>query len=116
MECKLYDIIELGGKPGSGNLVLGEILCFHVSEKIFDENDKIDPFKLDPISRLGYNFTLDPKVEFLKFTSQSIMVLVLMLYLSLFLKVRVFLVMSLQSWQVVKKFQKLIQIIMFLMI
>jgi len=56
MECKLYDIIELGGKPGSGNLVLGEILCFHVSEKIFDENDKIDPFKLDPISRLGYNF------------------------------------------------------------
>ena len=35
---------------------MGEILCFHVSEKIFDENDKIDPFKLDPISRLGYNF------------------------------------------------------------
>jgi len=56
MECKLHDIIELGGKPGSGNLVLGEILCFHISKNIFDENEKINPFKLDPISRLGYNF------------------------------------------------------------
>jgi len=56
MECKLHDIIELGGKPGSGNLILGEILSFHVSPDIFDENNKIDPVKLDPISRLGYNY------------------------------------------------------------
>jgi len=56
MECKLYDIINLGGKPGSGNLILGEILCFHVSENIFNTNGSIDPFKLDPISRLGNNY------------------------------------------------------------
>ena len=39
-ECKLIDIIELGGKPGSGNLILGEICHFciklprHVSHDI----------------------------------------------------------------------------------
>ena len=56
MECKLHDIIDLGGKPGSGNLVLGEIVHFHISDSIIDEDNKIDSFKLDPISRLGYNY------------------------------------------------------------
>jgi len=55
MECKLYNIIELGMKPGSGNLVLGEILNFHVRESILD-NDKINPIKLDAVSRLGHNY------------------------------------------------------------
>ena len=56
MECKLHDIVELGGKPGSGNLVLGEIVNFHIAPNILDKDEKIDPFKLDPISRLGYNY------------------------------------------------------------
>ncbi len=56
MECKLHSIIELGGKPGSGNLILGEIVGFHVSIDIFDLDNRIDPLKLDPISRLGYNY------------------------------------------------------------
>ena len=56
MECKLHDIVELGGNPGSGNLVLGEIVNFHVSPDIIDQENKIDPIKLDPISRLGYNY------------------------------------------------------------
>jgi len=56
MECKLYNILELGGKPGSGNLILGEIVCFHIKENIFKGDNEIDPYKLDPIARLGYNF------------------------------------------------------------
>tara|TARA_Y100001968_G_scaffold308241_1_gene326813 strand:- start:289 stop:1137 length:849 start_codon:yes stop_codon:yes gene_type:complete len=56
MECKLYNILELGGKPGSGNLILGEIVCFHLRENILNNNNEIDPYKLDPIARLGYNF------------------------------------------------------------
>ena len=56
MECKLYDIIELGGKPGSGNLILGEIICFHVREDILDKDKRINPYDLDPIARLGYNY------------------------------------------------------------
>ena len=30
MECKLIDIIELCSKPGSGNLILGEVVFFHM--------------------------------------------------------------------------------------
>ena len=56
MECKLHKILELGGNPGSGNLVLGEIVNFHISPDILDKDNKIDPVKLDPISRLGYNY------------------------------------------------------------
>ena len=55
MECKLYDIIELGGKPGSGNLILGEVMRFHVRNDIYT-NNKIDPLKIDAVSRLGYNW------------------------------------------------------------
>ena len=36
MECKLSNIIELGRKPGSGNLILGEVLCFHINNDILE--------------------------------------------------------------------------------
>jgi len=53
MECKLYDIITLGNKPASGNLILGEIVMFHISEDILNENNQVDPMLLDAISRMG---------------------------------------------------------------
>ncbi|MFL2988260.1 flavin reductase family protein [bacterium] len=53
MECKLHDIIYLGNKPASGNLILGEIVMFHISDKILDSNNLVDPNLLDAISRLG---------------------------------------------------------------
>jgi len=53
MECKLYDIIDLGGKPASGNLILGEIVMFHISENILNQNNQVDPMLLDAISRMG---------------------------------------------------------------
>ena len=53
MECKLYDIITLGNKPASGNLILGEIVMFHISEDILNENNQGDPMLLDAISRMG---------------------------------------------------------------
>ena len=53
MECKLYDIITLGNKPASGNLILGEIVMFHISEDILNKNNQVDPMLLDAISRMG---------------------------------------------------------------
>ena len=53
MECKLYDIIDLGNKPASGNLILGEIVMFHVSKDILNKNNQVDPMLLDAISRMG---------------------------------------------------------------
>ena len=61
MECKLYDIIELGSKPASGNLILGEVIHFHVAESILNDNNQIDAYKLDPIARNGGNWYTEAK-------------------------------------------------------
>ena len=53
MECKLYDIVHLGNKPASGNLILGEIVMFHISEEILNNQDRVDPVLLDAVSRMG---------------------------------------------------------------
>ena len=69
MECKLYDILELGNKPASGNLILGEIVMFHISDKILDDSDRVDPALLDAISRMGgswYSKSKDGLFEFKK--------------------------------------------------
>ena len=61
MECKLYDIIELGNQPASGNLILGEVLAFHINNEILDNENQIDPYKLDPIARNGGSWYTDAK-------------------------------------------------------
>ena len=55
-ECKVTDIIPLGDKGGAGNLVLCEVLKMHIEEDILDNNNAIDPFKLNIVSRLGSNW------------------------------------------------------------
>ncbi|MCH7764588.1 MAG: flavin reductase family protein, partial [Candidatus Marinimicrobia bacterium] len=52
-ECELNQIIEVGdGSPGSGFLVLGTIVLFHVADEIYD-GGRIDLSKLQPIGRLA---------------------------------------------------------------
>ena len=53
MECKLLQIIDLGGKPASGNLILGEVLMFHVDENILNVDGKIDSLKINHVGRSG---------------------------------------------------------------
>lgn len=55
-ECKVREIIETSGKPGSGNLVVCEILYIHVDEKILDKDGNIDPNKIDLVGRLGGDY------------------------------------------------------------
>ena len=52
MECRLYLSIEFSELPGGGNLVIGEVLRFHVDDRIV-ENFKIDPDKLRAVGRMG---------------------------------------------------------------
>jgi len=56
LECKVLEILEIGGKAGSGNLVVCEIINIHVNENVLDEKGHIDPFKLDTIGRNGGNW------------------------------------------------------------
>ena len=37
----------------AGNLVICQVLLMHISEEVLDENQRIDPYKLDAVARLG---------------------------------------------------------------
>lgn len=53
MECKVLDIIELGKEGGAGNLVICEVVMFHINEKVLDTNGAIDQTKIDLVGRMG---------------------------------------------------------------
>ena len=53
LECKLQQIVPLGGGPVSGNLIIGEIVFIHVDDAILDEKNLPDPRKLKSVARLG---------------------------------------------------------------
>lgn len=56
LECRVKQVISLGDQPGSGNLVVAEVVRIHLSEKIFDLNGIVDPAALDLVARLGGNW------------------------------------------------------------
>jgi flavin reductase (DIM6/NTAB) family NADH-FMN oxidoreductase RutF len=53
MECRLRQVIRVSEKPGGGNLVLGDVLRFHVREDVLGDGLKIDAEKLKAIGRMG---------------------------------------------------------------
>lgn len=55
-ECKVNEIIELGSGGGAGNLILCEVLRFHIDEQILDEKGTIDQTKIDLVARMGGNW------------------------------------------------------------
>jgi flavin reductase (DIM6/NTAB) family NADH-FMN oxidoreductase RutF len=52
MECRLIQVVTVSDKPMGGNLVLGEVLRFHVAEDLVSDF-QIDPEKLRAIGRMG---------------------------------------------------------------
>lgn len=53
MECKLIEIIKVGkGDQGSGSIVIGEIVYFHINKEVYKDG-KIILNELKPIGRLG---------------------------------------------------------------
>ena len=55
-ECTVNKIISLGDNAGSGNLIICEIQLIHISEKILNQNKKIDQHKIDLVGRMGYDW------------------------------------------------------------
>lgn len=53
LECIVKEIKALGSEGGAGNLVICEVLCIHIDERILDANNKIDQRKMQHIARLG---------------------------------------------------------------
>lgn len=52
-ECKVDKIIALGDKGGAGHLIICNIVRIHISENVVEENNRINPHKLDLVGRLG---------------------------------------------------------------
>lgn len=52
MECRLHREVELGTGPGSGLMLIGEVLCFHVNEALM-KGELPDPARLDQVGRNG---------------------------------------------------------------
>ncbi|MBK8794784.1 MAG: flavin reductase family protein [Holophaga sp.] len=55
MECRLHQAVELGSGPGSGLMLIGEVLAFHAQEDCFREGI-LHPEKLDLVGRNGGAF------------------------------------------------------------
>ena len=55
MECRLLDHVDLGGKASSGNLMIGEVVMFHIKESVFDGKYPHHD-RLDLVARMGGPF------------------------------------------------------------
>jgi flavin reductase (DIM6/NTAB) family NADH-FMN oxidoreductase RutF len=55
-ECKVNQVIELGTEGGAGNLIICEVVQFHIDKKILDSNLMIDQKKIDLVARMGGNW------------------------------------------------------------
>jgi len=55
MECRLQQVVELGSGPGSGLMLIGEVLAFHVREDCYVDG-ALHPDALDLIGRNGGAF------------------------------------------------------------
>ncbi|MDP4236289.1 MAG: flavin reductase family protein, partial [Bacteroidota bacterium] len=53
MEARLLHHIDFGGKPGSANMLICEVVLLHVAEGVLNEKGSIDPRKMDQVARMG---------------------------------------------------------------
>jgi len=70
-ECKVNDIIKLGTEGGAGNLIICEVVKFHISEEVLDENKMIIQEKLDLVARAGGNYYNRAKKGFFEIPKPS---------------------------------------------
>jgi flavin reductase (DIM6/NTAB) family NADH-FMN oxidoreductase RutF len=59
MECKLLQIVEISAQPMGGNIVIGEVVRFHVDDGIIDRSSyRIDAEKLKAVGRMsGFDYS-----------------------------------------------------------
>ncbi|WP_456437544.1 flavin reductase family protein [Psychroserpens sp.] len=55
-ECRVNEIIELGTEGGAGNLIICEVLKFHIDDSVMDDNQIIVQEKLDLVARAGGSY------------------------------------------------------------
>lgn len=53
MEAKLLKHVDFGGLPGGANMLICEIVLFHIRDDVFNDKDSIDPRAMDQVARMG---------------------------------------------------------------
>ena len=72
MECKVKEIITLGDHGGAGHLILCEVVMMHIAEHVVDDNNRINPHKLDLMGRLGRAYYVRASGDAIKTIVQSV--------------------------------------------
>jgi flavin reductase (DIM6/NTAB) family NADH-FMN oxidoreductase RutF len=55
-ECKVNDIIKLGTEGGAGNLIICEVLKFHITSEVLNDDKSINQEQLDLVARAGGSY------------------------------------------------------------
>jgi len=55
-ECKVNEIIELGTQGGAGNLIICEVVKFHIAKEVLDDDGVIVQEKMDLVARAGGSY------------------------------------------------------------
>lgn len=55
-ECKVLEVKPMGDEGGAGNLIICEVVLAHVQDHLLNEDNKLDPTKLDLVARMGGNW------------------------------------------------------------
>ena len=55
-ECKVLEVKETGSEGGAGNLIICEVLMMHINDDVLNENQQIDPHKIDLVARMGADY------------------------------------------------------------
>lgn len=53
LECIVKEVITLGEQGGAGHLVVCHVQRIHIDESVVDDNNRINPQKLDLMGRMG---------------------------------------------------------------
>jgi Conserved protein/domain typically associated with flavoprotein oxygenases, DIM6/NTAB family len=56
MECKVTQITETGQQGGAGNLIICELIAMHINDAVLNEEQEIDPHKIDLVARMGGDY------------------------------------------------------------
>jgi flavin reductase (DIM6/NTAB) family NADH-FMN oxidoreductase RutF len=55
-ECKVNDIVHLGSEGGAGNLVICEVVKFHIADEVMNADSTINQEALDLVARAGGSY------------------------------------------------------------
>lgn len=55
-ECKVNNVIKLGEEGGAGNLIICEVVKFHIAEEVLNSDKTINQEQLDLVARAGGSY------------------------------------------------------------